>query len=92
MITTIISLIFKLILAIVGFIIQIVLMAFPDMNLDQLTLAFTGFFGIIGNAIQLTYFIFGGWTYIFADIIIILVTIKHVVLPVINFTRKILIR
>ena len=92
MITTIISLIFKLILAIASFIIKIIMLAFPNMNLDQLTLAFTGFFGLVGNAIQLTYFIFGGWTYVFADIIIILVTIKHIVLPVINFTRKVLIK
>lgn len=92
MIATIISLIFKIILAITSFIINIIMLAFPNMNLDRLTLAFTGFFGLIGNAIQLTYFIFGPWTYIFADIIIILVTIKHIVLPVINFTRKVLVK
>lgn len=92
MIATLISLFFKLIIAIASFIIQIILSAFPEMNLDRLTLAFTGFFGLVGNAIQLTYFIFGGWTYILADIIIILVTVKHIVLPIINFTRKVMIK
>lgn len=90
MITTIISLFFKLIGFLIKCIINLVILAFPNMNLQRLTLAFTGFYGLIGNAMQLTYFLFGPMTYIFADIIITLWTLKHIVLPIVNFTRKVL--
>lgn len=92
MITMIINLIFKLFTFLGSAIINLVMLAFPNMELDRLTGAFTTFYGIIGNSMQMTYFIFGPMTYIFADIIILLFTLRHVVLPVVNFTRKVIIK
>lgn len=92
MITTIISLIIKLINFIISFILGLIFSLFPDFGLQNLTNGINGFFEIIGTSFNLVYFIFGPSAFILSDIIILLFTAKHVVLPIINFTRKIIIK
>lgn len=88
MITKIIGLILSVINFIITKIIGLVLSAFPNFGLAQLLSVITSFFSLLEGAFNMTYFIFGEWTYIFSDIIITLFTIKHVVLPIVNFIRK----
>lgn len=92
MITAILNLIIRLLNFIISFILGIVISAFPDFNLGQFTSVFASFFGILGKGLNLLYFMSGGWLFIFGDIIILLFTAKHIVLPIVNFTRKVIIK
>lgn len=88
MLTAIIDLIIKLLNFIISFILGLIIQLFPNFGLSQLASGIDTFFDMIGNAFNLVYFIFGPSAFIISDIIILLWTAKHIVLPVVNFVRK----
>lgn len=96
MITQIISAIIQLIFSLINFIIvtiiKLISSIIPIFGLGELTTVFELFFGLLEGAFNMTYFILGDMTYFFRDVIIILFTLKHVVLPIVNFTRKVIIK
>lgn len=88
MISFIISLIIKLLNFIISFILTIVFSFIPTFDFSSFTEVYKAFFNILGKGLNLLYFICGPMTFIFGDIIITLFTLKHIVLPIVNFTRK----
>lgn len=93
MLQTIISLIFELITFIIGTIINIVLLAFPDFNLMRLEPIITAFYGFMNQGLNFIYFMFGETSApIFINIITLLITAKHIVIPVVNLIRKFFIK
>lgn len=92
MLSIIISLIIKLLNFIISFILTIVFSAFPNLSFENFTLVYSTFFNIIGKGLNLLYFCSGEMMWIFGDIIIVLFTAKHIVLPIVNFTRKVIIK
>ena len=92
MITTIINLIIQLLNFIISFILTLVFSAFPDWSFENFNLIYSTFFNIIRKGLNLLYFCSGEMVWIFGDIVIALFTAKHIVLPIINFTRKIIIK
>lgn len=88
MLSFILSLIIKLLNFIISFILSIVFSVFPTFDFSSFTDVYGMFFDIIGNGLNLVYFFCGNMTFIFGDIIITLFTLKHIVLPIVNFTRK----
>lgn len=91
MITTILSLIFKIINLVISLLISAIMAIFPDFELDGFALGIKAFFDLLGNAINLTYFMFGNSCFIIADILIILMLIKLIIIPIISFLRKVII-
>lgn len=92
-----INAIFNLILNIVFFIIKLVfnLIMFiipPFFSIDDFMQIISAFFSLLENAASFTYFIVGDLTPTFITAIITLFTLKHVVLPIVNFTRKVIIK
>lgn len=93
MLQTVISLIMNLITFIIGIIINIVLLAFPDFNLVRLEPIITGFYQFMNQGLNFIYFMFGETSApIFINIITILITYKHITLPVVNLIRKFFIK
>lgn len=92
MISAIIIFIIKIINFILSFIISLIFSIFPTFNFSQFTNIFSEFWGLMGNALNLLYFCSGPILFLLGDIIIVLWTLKHIALPMINFVRKILIR
>lgn len=92
MITLILSLILKLIFWAVGTILTFVFSFFPNFDFSGLSNMFSLFNGLLGKGLNLLYFISGPAVFVFGDIIILLFTFKHVVLPIVNFMRKVIIR
>lgn len=93
MLQTIISLIFQLISFIISIIIKLVMLAFPDFQLTRLQPIIEGFYGFMNQGLNFIYFMFGDTTaQIFISIIISLITVKHIVIPVINLLRKFFIK
>lgn len=92
MISFIISLIIKLLNFVISFILTIVFSIFPTFDFSSFTEVYEGFFAILGKGLNLLYFCCGNMTFVFGDIIIVLFTFKHVVLPIVNFTRKVIIK
>lgn len=91
MITAIIDLVFKILNLIIKLLISAIMSIFPNMELDGFVLGIKAFFDLLGNAINLVYFMFGNTCFIIADIIIIITTIKLVIIPIISFLRKVII-
>lgn len=92
MIQTIINTILTLLTFIIGLVIKMVMLAFPQLGLDQLSYIIAGFYGFMNQGINFVYFLLGESTTIFIGIIIILFTAKHIALPIVNLLRKIFIK
>lgn len=92
MISKILSIIIYLLNFIISFILSLVFSAFPQFNFQGFTEVYGFFFNILGKGLNLLYFCSGEMLFIFGDIVIILFTAKHIILPIINFTRKIVIK
>ena len=93
MLQTIISLVFKLITFIIGIIINLVTLAFPDFDLTRLEPIVSTFYGFMNQGLNFIYFMLGDTAApIFIEIIILLITVKHIVIPVVNLIRKFFIK
>ncbi len=93
MLETIINLIFQLITFIISLIINLILLAFPQFNLVRLVPIIAQFYGFMNQGINFIYFMFGDTTApIFIEIIVLIITIKHIAIPVINLIRKFFIK
>lgn len=92
MISKIFSLIFKLITFLLSLIISLVFNAFPNFNFSNFTEIYQAFWGLLGKAGNLLYFMSGNMIFIYIDIVFALFALKHVVLPVINLIRKDILR
>lgn len=92
MISLILSLILKLIFWVIGFVLNLIFSIFPAFDFSELANIFSLFNNLLGKGLNLLYFVSGPAVFVFGDIIIVLFTFKHIVLPVINFMRKIIIR
>lgn len=93
MIQKIISIILSLIAFIIGAIINLVMLAFPDFELDRLQEIIITFYQFMNQGLNMLYFMFGETTTpIFIEIIILLITLKHITLPIANLIRKFFIK
>lgn len=92
MISFVLSLIIRLLNFVIGFIINLVLSAFPDLGIARLSAGFSLFFALLTKGANLLYFLCGDMLFIFGDIIITLFAVKHIILPIVNFTRKVIIK
>lgn len=88
MISFVISLIIKLLNFIISLILTIIFAFFPTFDLSSFGEAYTTFFNILGRGGNLVFFLVGWPLFIYTDILIVLFAAKHIVLPVVNFTRK----
>lgn len=80
--------IFFILNLIISLVLRLVLLVFPALGLDSLFNGLTGFFNILGNAFNFTVFMLGDSAFVFAPLIITLFSLKHIALPIVNFTRK----
>lgn len=92
MISALISMILSILNFVIKLIIRLIMAIFPAFQLDGFALGISTFFDMLGNGVNLTYFIFGPMCFIYIDIIIVLLAIKLIVLPIIIFIRKAIIR
>lgn len=92
MLSLLLSVIIKILNFIISFILTLVFSVFPQFNFQGFTEVYTAFFNILGKGLNLLYFCSGPILFVFGDIIIVLFTLKHIVLPIVNFTRKIVIK
>lgn len=92
MISFILSLIIRLLNFIISFVLTLVFSFFPQFDLSQFTDIYSAFFDILGKGLNLLYFMSGNLVFVFGDILILLFTTKHIVLPIVNFTRKVIIK
>lgn len=93
MINAIFNLIIDLVFFIVNLFIKIIMSIFPEWSITgQFANIVNSFFGIITNATGFTYLVVGPLTGVFITTIIALFALKHIVLPVVNFTRKVIIK
>ena len=68
---------------------NLTLVFFPQIqNVNALTDTFAVFFSYCNQALNLLYFVSGDLIFTFIDIWATLWLFKHIILPVINFTRK----
>lgn len=88
MINTIFIFLTRILLWLVMQILNLVMSAFPDIEFDFMLSIISTFFGFCQKGINLLYFISGPPVFTFITIWSTLWTIKHVLLPIINFTRK----
>lgn len=92
MLSLLISMILSILNFVINLIIKIIMSIFPNFQLDGFSLAISTFFKMLGNGVNLTYFIFGPICFIIIDIIILIYAIKLIILPVIIFIRKAILR
>lgn len=93
MINAILDLLLNLVFFIIGLILKLVMAIFPKFTLvDQFATLIDSFFGLIGNASAMTYFLLGDLTPALVTFALGLFTTKHIILPVVNFTRKVLVK
>lgn len=93
MINVILDLLLNLVFFIIGLILKLVMSVFPKFTLaDQFATLIDSFFSLIEGASAMTYFLLGDLTPTLVTFALGLFTAKHVVLPVINFTRKVLVK
>lgn len=87
-----INAIFKFIFTILNFIftaiIRLILAVFPAIGLNGIFSVIASFFALLQGAFNFTVFMLGDTAYIFATIISVLFTLKHLALPIVNFVRK----
>lgn len=88
MISFLISMILAILNFVINLILRLIMSIFPKFELDGFALAISTFFGMLGNGVNLTYFIFGPICFVIIDIVVIIYGIKLIVLPVIDFVRK----
>lgn len=88
--------IFAFILSILNFIImliiRLIMSVFPSLGLENLYSVFQTFFNLCTGAMNFTYFMLGDVAPLLVDIVIILFGLKHIALPIINFTRRAMIK
>lgn len=89
MISFILSLIIKLLNFLISFILTIIFSFIPTFDFSSFSEIYQNFFNILGRGGNLVFFLVGFPLFIYTDILIALFAWKHIVLPVINFTRKI---
>lgn len=87
-----ISLIVKLIIFIMQLIFTLITSLFPSISLSALGVGIEAFFGLMNNACNMSYFLIGSGMFIYLDIILIIWTTKHTILPMVCFVRKIFMR
>lgn len=93
MINAILDLLLSLVFFIIGLILKLVMAIFPKFTLvDQFATLTTSFFGLIEGASAMTYFLLGDLTPALVTFALGLFTTKHIILPVVNFTRKVLVK
>ena len=92
MIAKVLSFILGIINYIILFIIKLVLSVFPIFDITGFSTVFKNFFALLEGATSMTYFLVGDMTTTFFSIITTLWTLKHIVLPVTNFVRKIIVK
>lgn len=92
MLSIILSLIIKILNFIISFILTIVFSVFPNFSFEGFTEVYELFFNILGKGLNLLYFCSGNMLFVYGDIVIVLFTTKHIVLPIVNFTRKVVIK
>lgn len=87
-----INALFKFIFSILNFIftaiIRIILAVFPNLGLSGVFSVIASFFALLEGAFNFTVFMLGDSAYIFATLISVLFTLKHLALPIVNFVRK----
>lgn len=89
MISAIFTVIIRIIFFIISHLFSLILSFFPSLtNISAITNGFALFFGFCEQGLNLLYFLSGDLIFIFIDIWFVLWTFKHIVLPIINFTRK----
>lgn len=91
LISKIIEVVIKLVVFILELIFTIIIGLFPEFQVTALATGITAFFGLMENAVNMTYFLVGPGMYIYLDIIIILWTTKHTILPLVSFVRRLLV-
>ncbi len=93
MINIILDLLLNLIFFIIRTVLKLVIAIFPKFTLiEQFATLIDSFFSLIGNASTMTYFLVGNLTPTLVTFALGLFTTKHIILPVINFVRKVLIK
>lgn len=92
MLAKIFGFILNIINIIIMFIINMVFTIFAPIDITGFSGIFSSFFALLSGSTRFLYFIIGPSTSIFITIFGILWTLKHIVLPVTNFIRKILIK
>ena len=78
----------KILFGLISIIFSFVLSAFPNTDFSVLTNIFSLFLGFCEQAYNLLYFVSGGTLHIWVTIWIDLWTFSHLILPIINFSRK----
>lgn len=92
MITMIFSLILKLIFFVIGFVLNFIFSLFPAFDFSEILNVLDLFSAVLGKGLNLLYFVSGPAVFVFGDILILLFTFKHIILPIANFTRKVIIK
>lgn len=93
MLNALLDLILKLTFFIIGLILKLIMALFPKFTLvDQFATLTNSFFELIDGASAMTYFLLGDLTPALVTFALGLFTTKHLVLPIINFTRKVLVK
>lgn len=88
MISLILSVIIKILNFIISFILTIIFAFIPTFDFSSFSEVYSGFFNLLGRAGNLVFFLVGWPLFIYTDILLALFGWKHLVLPIINFTRK----
>lgn len=89
MISAILSVIIKLLAFVISFILSIIFAFIPSFDFQSFTEVYTDFYALLGQAMNLTYFMIGTPVFFYVDILILLFGWKHIALPIINFIRKV---
>lgn len=92
MISFLLDLILKLIFFIIGFVLNFVFSLFPSFDFSEILNVLDLFSVLIGKGLNLLYFVSGPAVFVLGDVVIVLFTFKHIILPIANFTRKVVIK
>lgn len=92
MVSAILSVIIKILAFVISFIITIIFAFIPTFDFSSFTAIYTDFYNILGQGMNLTYFLVGTPIFVYTDILLVLFTWKHLALPIINFTRKVVLK
>lgn len=92
MISGLISLIIKLISYVMIGVINIIMTLFPNLGIVRIADGLSAFWVMMAGAVNMTNFLVGPGFYIYLDIALIIWGVKHTILPVVIFMRKILIK
>lgn len=92
MLSFLVSLILKLIVFVISLVLNFVFSLFPAFDFSEVLNVIDLFSALLGKGLNLLYFVSGPAVFIFGDILILLFTFKHIVLPIANFARKVVIK